>query len=210
MSGESFPFDEKRTRIVIEPLIRSSSTDQRCLDIGCGVGYACSLMAEKGCQVFGIDISEAAVAEARKRIPDGSFSLAKSSGVLSYSRCFFDSLICLGVLEHMIDPENVLKESYRVLKNGGRSIFLVPNAYSPYFLFSKGTGQILEVPRKKREWIRMFNAAGFTIVKIGKDPGPTPVPWSSAVKRTKLLLNRGLNLLPVDLTYQFIFLLEKR
>lgn len=209
MSGESFPFDEERTRILIEPLIASNSANQRCLDIGCGVGYACSLMAEIGSQVFGIDISQAAISEARKRIPNGTFSLAKLSGSIPYNSCFFDSLLCLGVLEHMINPEDIVKESYRVLKIGGKAVFLVPNAYSPYFLFSKGTGQIIEMPRKRQEWVSMFNAAGFDIVKTGKDPGPTYAHYFSPIKKAKLYMNRIFNMLPIDFTYQFIFVLEK-
>lgn len=208
--GDSFIFDEKRTLVFTDLCKPILGEECHILDIGCGVGYACDLMKNAGFKVHGVDISEKAITEAKKRVPDGVFTLAESSGKLGYDADSFNALLCLGVLEHIINPDAVVRETYRVLKRGGTAVFLVPNSLSPYFFFSKGTGQIMEVPRKKEGWLKMFTDAGFSLKSITKDPGPTVMPDYSSAKKFKLFLNRILNLLPVDFTYQFVFVLEKK
>ena len=41
---------------------------------------------------------------------------------------FFDVVVCAWVLEHLSDPNKAFKEIYRVLKPGGKVIFITPNA----------------------------------------------------------------------------------
>lgn len=207
--GESFPFDYKRNEVFIKDINTKPDGVSKSLDIGCGVGYACKMLKEKGFEVHGIDISESALIEAKKNLPDGEFKLAKASGKIDYSDNFFDTVICLGVLEHITNPSDVVKEAFRVLKPGGSALFLVPNSLSPYFFFGKGTGQIMEVPRKLSVWKKMFENEGFSLVSVGKDKGPTIFKEFSIIKKIKISLHKILNLLPTSLTYQFIYKLEK-
>ena len=96
------------------------------LDVGCGDGarYGARLR-DSGLQVHGVDISGVAVAEARKRGIDAR--VARLEGVLPYPDASFDVVICLEVLEHLVDPETVAREIRRVLKPGGRALISVPN-----------------------------------------------------------------------------------
>ena len=41
---------------------------------------------------------------------------------------FFDEVIAIGLFEHLTNPLNFLKESYRVLKRGGKLIIITDNA----------------------------------------------------------------------------------
>ena len=41
---------------------------------------------------------------------------------------FFDEVIAIGLFEHLTNPLNFLKESYRVLKKGGKLIIITDNA----------------------------------------------------------------------------------
>lgn len=207
--GESFPFDHKRNEIFIKDINPRSNDDSKSLDIGCGVGYACKMLQDKGFIVHGIDISESALVQARQNIPNGTFKLANESGKIEYDDNFFDTVICLGVLEHITNPEDVVHEAFRVLKPGGNALFLVPNSLSPYFFFGKGTGQIMEVPRKITVWKRMFENEGFRTISISKDKGPTILPAFPFIKKLKISLHKILNILPVTFTYQFIFKLQK-
>jgi len=46
---------------------------------------------------------------------------------LNYPDGYFDTIVMVAVIEHLIDPEIALKELHRVLKPGGRLIIDTPN-----------------------------------------------------------------------------------
>ena len=120
---------------------------------------ACELLAATGYEVHGVDISEKALELARARVPNAIFRVSSEAGRLDYEDEYFDHCCVLGVVEHIQDPHVVVGESYRVLRSGGAAIYTVPNSLSPYFWIG-GTGQVLEVPRRRAEWKRMFEAQG--------------------------------------------------
>lgn len=207
--GESFPFDYKRYNNFIKDIESVSDDSLKSLDIGCGVGYACQLLQDKGYEPHGIDISESALIQAKENLPKGTFKLAKESGDIDYEDNYFDVIICLGVLEHITNPEDVVKEAYRVLKPGGIAIFSVPNSLSPYFYFGNTTGQILEIPQSLTRWKSIFVSNKFNVLGIKKDVGPSIEKKFKLIKKLKISIHKLLNLLPMFLTYQFIFKLQK-
>ena len=98
---------------------------ERILDVACGAGELSLKIAEKGCKVYGTDISEGAIKAAR--------SLAERSGItcefrlgnaeiLPYPDEFFDRVVCSSSLEHFKDDIKALKEMYRVLKPNGKIV----------------------------------------------------------------------------------------
>jgi methionine biosynthesis protein MetW len=107
----------------LDPLLVRGHT---VLDVGCGDGarYGARLH-DSGVTVHGVDISSVAVAEARKRGIDARVSCLDSG--LPYPDASFDAVICLEVLEHLVNPETVAREIRRVLKPGGRALISVPN-----------------------------------------------------------------------------------
>lgn len=207
--GESFPFDFERYHNFLKDVPETSDESAKSLDIGCGVGYACQILQKKGYLPNGIDISQSACDQAKSNIPEGTFKLASESGKIDYEDNYFDVVICLGVLEHITNPEDVVQDAFRVLKKGGTAIFSVPNSQSPYFYFGNTTGQILEIPRSLKVWKNMFESRGFTTFTIKKDIGPSIEKKFPLIKKVKITLHKLLNLLPMSLTYQFIFKLKK-
>jgi len=91
--------------------------------------------AERGAEVFGIDISRAIVRRARETLaasgrPSGFLvSDLRSIGAASGS---FDYLYSMGTIEHFREYRLAASECRRVLKPGGRAIIGVPNRFDPF------------------------------------------------------------------------------
>lgn len=104
------------------------SSGKRVLDIGCGNGYVLWHYARHGAAVHGIDLTETALALARRR-----FELAGLAGdfrrtdgdAIPYPDGFFDVVCSMGVLHHIADPRPMLREAARVLRPGGELILMV-------------------------------------------------------------------------------------
>jgi len=93
------------------------------LDVGTGTGR--NLMAfMKAGKAYGVDISLRAIAFCRKRGIDRV--IASPVERLPFADRTIDVITCLDLLEHVEEPDEVLKEFARVLKDGGRIIIMVP------------------------------------------------------------------------------------
>jgi len=104
------------------------SAGERVLDIGCGPGYLCESMAElvgPSGAVVGIDVSTdlIAVCNRQKAHPWISYAIGNATE-LGPSDASFDAVVCTQVAEYVPDVDRVLTEAFRVLKPGGRTIFV--------------------------------------------------------------------------------------
>jgi ubiquinone/menaquinone biosynthesis C-methylase UbiE/acyl carrier protein len=99
----------------------------RLLDCGCGSGYLLKKLQDAfpGMQCTGIEIEEPLVALAKKTVTGNGCQILQrpitGSGLPEDS---FDFVISRLVLEHLPNPLEALKEVLRVLKIGGRAVFL--------------------------------------------------------------------------------------
>lgn len=72
----------------------------------------------------------------------------------------YDAVLCMNVLEHIFNYQNVLSESFRVLKSGGVLAGVVPflfNVHGSPNDYFRYTGEALE---------KMFSNAGFRNIKV--------------------------------------------
>jgi len=112
----------------IKNLFLEEKEKMKILDIGCGAGTISEPLVRKGHEVYGIDIMQEAVERARKKgIKAEVFNL--NEGKLLYEDEFFDVVFALDVIEHIFDPEKIIKEIYRVLKKKGYFIVSFPNYF---------------------------------------------------------------------------------
>jgi SAM-dependent methyltransferase len=96
------------------------------LEVGCGNGFFSGHLARLGCQVNGIDLSPAAIALARRRFPELSFSTHDLTQPLPFGECTLDLVWCSEVLEHLFSPLGTVSEIRRVLRPGGVFLCTVP------------------------------------------------------------------------------------
>jgi SAM-dependent methyltransferase len=89
----------------------------RVLDVACGTGLATEALAARGCVVTGIDISEAMLARARRRVPAAPFCLAKAEE-LPFADGTFDAATSAQAF-HWVDQCRALREMVRVVRPGG-------------------------------------------------------------------------------------------
>jgi SAM-dependent methyltransferase len=105
----------------------------RVLDIACGSGRTTLRIAQRtGCSVYGVDMHEAAITEARSAAEQegltsrATFEQADASKHLPFDDASFDALICIDAINHLPNRPAVLKEWARVLRPGAVLVFTDP------------------------------------------------------------------------------------
>lgn len=102
------------------------------LDAGCGQGYLSRILAERGAQVTGIDMSPNLIQMAREQAPDHSmtYQVADLCQPLPQFRQTFDLAASHFVLDDVYDYTGFLSTLHSVLKPGGRLVLTMNNPYS--------------------------------------------------------------------------------
>ncbi|MFA5576339.1 MAG: methyltransferase domain-containing protein [Tissierellaceae bacterium] len=94
----------------------------KILDVGCGTGNFSIKLAEMGCQVVGIDISEKMLAEARKKIEGRNLDIKfynMDVYNIDFQDGYFDGVFSMAAFEFIDRPQEAYDEMYRVLKEQG-------------------------------------------------------------------------------------------
>ena len=109
---------------------------RRVLDLGSSAGGLSVALALSGLEVVGIEPSlsgvEASELRARRRGIETASFLTGVGEKLPFADGEFDAVVSLAVLEHVQDPERVVREVFRVLRPGGGAYFEVPNYLCPF------------------------------------------------------------------------------
>lgn len=173
-------------------------TVSRVLEIGCGVGNFASLLKERNkVEVWGVELNKDAAKEAERKL-DKVIVANFENDVIDIPKNFFDCIVFNDVLEHLINPWNVLTISKMYLSKEGYIVASIPNVR--YFMNIK---RLL----KHKEWnyendgvldnthlrfftiksiIAMFQNAGFEIVKI-EGINSMQFPWKFRILNLMLM-----------------------
>lgn len=115
----------------------------RICDIGCGDMPYLAELAENAAKVefiAGVDLNMPGLRSMLKYKPAGIavYPVLNTADSLPFPDGYFDCVICSEVLEHTENPESVLQECRRILKQGGMLSLSVPSTalyfYPSYFL----------------------------------------------------------------------------
>ena len=108
------------------------------LDAGCGYCFHAARLARLGFDVTGVDFSEVALGQARSYLDKigmtGAIKLAQANLLdLPFEDGQWEFVHCWGVLMHIPNLEQALRELARVTKPGGRLVIMENNMRSLHF-----------------------------------------------------------------------------
>ena len=180
---EYMPDDEEIARLTPEEVMSKVRTDtwdgfewlrldrgSRVLELGCGGGYLAPVLAMRGVDVVGCDISRHGIEVARKvarqisTVNSPSFFLGDATR-LPFPDASFDGVYGSGVLHHLPLPA-AREEIRRVLKPGAKAFFVEPLAHNPLLKLYRLTNRQKYTPgerplsfRDVEEWSDGFSSS---------------------------------------------------
>ena len=117
-----FEYDRPEIRALVP------ATAQRVLDVGCGGGaFGAALKAERGIQVMGVELFPDAAARAAERLDEVAIANLDGATELPFDEAAFDAITFGDVLEHLRDPQELLRTARRYLAPGGVIVCSIPN-----------------------------------------------------------------------------------
>jgi SAM-dependent methyltransferase len=103
--------------------------DKAVLDLGCNNGYGTNELARVAHRAVGLDVSETAVADARRRFGGAGPEFRVFDGnQIPFDDGTFSTVTSFQVIEHVVDTGAYLDEIARVLQPDGTAVFTTPNA----------------------------------------------------------------------------------
>lgn len=168
---------------------------KRFLDVGCGPGYFGKMVKDmQEAYVVGLEFTEKAAEYARRRL-DEVHTVDVEKFVLPYEKQHFDCIAYLDILEHLIDPWEVLKGHRQFLKNDGVVIASIPNIRNLETIAElvqggswtyKKEGGILDVTHLRFFTLitinELFDQAGYKITSTKATSIPLYYQWISRGK----------------------------
>jgi ubiquinone/menaquinone biosynthesis C-methylase UbiE len=117
---------------------------RRILDLGCGEGALTRTLRKSFpyAEIHGCDVSFSQLERAEKY--GGNIIYRRIVDELPYERDYFDAVFVLDVLEHVDEPDKMVREIARVLRSGGKLLLHCPCEGQPgtlhwgYYKFNLG------------------------------------------------------------------------
>ena len=130
---------------------------KKILDLGCGGGILSETLAEEGANILAIDQSKKLINEAKKRAKLKKLKIdyqCQTIKKLDEKKAKFDIILCMEVIEHVIDYRSFIKQAFKCLKKDGIIIFSTINkSFLSYITTILLAEKILRlVPTKTHDW----------------------------------------------------------
>lgn len=162
------PQGEFRTLHQINPLRldyierRAGLKNRKVLDIGCGGGLLAEAMAARSAAVTGIDMAEEPLAVARMHLHESGLQVdyrkTSAEALAAEAPAHFDVITCMEMLEHVPDPESIVRACAILVKPGGQVFFSTLNRKPKAFLFAILAAEyaLQLVPRGTHEYAKFI------------------------------------------------------
>jgi len=190
---------ERRAGFLVEAA--GLGTGVRCLELGAGTGEFTVRLADSGCDLVAIELSEATAARCRERVGDraevvvGNVETGEGLG-----RREFDAIVGVSVLHH-VDLGLCLQNTFAHLAHRGRFAFTEPNMANPQIWAERHVAAVRharhttehETAFHARELRAAFEGAGLVVERC--EPfeflhPATPRRLIGAVRRLEHVLER--------------------
>ena len=144
------------------------SRRKRVVDLGCNNGWGTRIIAREAASAVGVDVSEGALAEARRPPIPKNVEFYKVEGDhLPFRDGAFDMVVSCQVIEHVPTYATYLGEVRRVLNEDGVAVFTTPNAcirldpgMKPWFPFHVREFSASELSTLLEEWFERVEVRG--------------------------------------------------
>lgn len=133
------------------------------LEVGCGIGNFTPALTKYG-KVWAIDIESGYLDQTRK-VVNGEVLVGVGDiekGKYNFGDKKFDSIVCLNVLEHIKNDREALKNLYKLLKDRGYLILLVPSHPKLYGAIDQSIGHFRRYD--KNDLINQLKDTGCVLV----------------------------------------------
>lgn len=142
------------------------SSRNSLLDIGCGYGFLLERFAPDY-RLFGVDISEHAVAVARRRLPEAALAVADIQLGLPFPSPF-RAVLLINVLEHLPHPAEATRILHDAIAPDGLCVVHLPTINNAcnrlYYRHSYAKDETHVFRPSGDEVTRLFEAAGFETI----------------------------------------------
>jgi len=204
-------------------LLKRHKNGGALLDLGCAVGVFLAMAERRGWEVTGVDISEYAVAQARKRCRGRV--LAGDLASLRFPDASFDVITLWDVVEHFESPSATLREARRILKDDGIILMDTPNEEAlirkvAYRIYRLLRGRIAYPAKKLYHQFHLFyfseatlrsmlEKCGFDVLEVIRKPIPQEKGRGNRLERTLVRAMAALEK-PLGMDYEILVLARKR
>lgn len=140
----------------------ASIAGKTVLDVGCGGGILAESMAQRGAKVTGIDMAEKALNVARLHLFESGNEVeyvTTSAEEFAMKRPrHYDVVTCMEMLEHVPDPQSIVKACSELVKPGGHVFFSTLNRNPKSYLYAVlGAEYILNMlPRGTHDYAKFI------------------------------------------------------
>jgi SAM-dependent methyltransferase len=171
--------------------IRDRAPGRRLLEVGCGEGYLLAALRDEGFEVKGCDVSSTAAAAARTRFNLDIFHGGVEAA--DFEPAGFDVVVMLHVLEHVANPEALLRLVNRLLRDEGLLVVEVPNINAGHVLRPGLRRHILHLPFHLVHFTpgglaQVLSRSGFQIRDLIIPFGPPAAPLLTGYERVRDLV----------------------
>jgi 2-polyprenyl-6-hydroxyphenyl methylase / 3-demethylubiquinone-9 3-methyltransferase len=154
----------------------ASLRGKQVLDVGCGGGILSEAMAKRAAHVTGIDLAAKPLGVARLHAMEAGvanldYREIATEALAAEAPSSFDVVTCMEMLEHVPDPQSVVRACTSLLKPGGWVFFSTLNRNPKSFLFAiVGAEYILRLlPRGTHEYARFIRPS--ELARWARDAG---------------------------------------
>ncbi len=143
---------------IIREIKQRLPSNVSALDIGCGAGFLTHALSCEDYDVAGIDLSEKSLEVAKKHDPTGRVRYFHADAYsLPFPDRSFDVVFAMDILEHVEEPERLIREASRVLKPNGLFFFHTFNRnFLSYLLIIKGVDWFVQNAPKNMHVYPLF------------------------------------------------------